>query len=70
MESIKKRLVSCPNCKKLSEFSPNNAFRPFCCERCKMIDLGLWASEGYTIPVEVKEEDLESQFSNNHFSSQ
>jgi endogenous inhibitor of DNA gyrase (YacG/DUF329 family) len=35
-----------------------------------MIDLGLWASEGYTIPVEVKEEDLESQFSNNHFSSQ
>ena len=70
MESIKKRLVACPNCKKLSEFLPTNAFRPFCSERCKMIDLGLWASEGYAIPVEIKEEDLESQFSDGNFSSQ
>lgn len=70
MELIKKRLVTCPNCKKLSEFSPNNAFRPFCSERCKMIDLGVWASEGYAIPVEIKEEDHENQFSNDNFSSQ
>lgn len=58
MEPNKKRLVSCPNCKKLSEFSPINTFRPFCSERCKMIDLGLWASELYAIPVEIKPEDL------------
>ncbi len=70
MESIKKRLVACPNCKNLSEFSSNNAFRPFCSERCKMIDLGVWASEGYTIPIEIKEDELESQISNNSFSSQ
>ncbi len=27
-----------------------NEFRPFCSERCKMIDLGAWASEEYTVP--------------------
>lgn len=70
METKTKRLVACPKCKKLAEFSPSNSFRPFCSERCKMIDLGLWASEGYAIPVEIKEEDLESQFSDGNFSSQ
>lgn len=58
METNKKRLVACPNCKKLSEFSSGNVFRPFCSERCKMIDLGLWASEQYAIPVEIKPEEL------------
>ena len=70
MDTTKKRLVACPNCKKMSEFSPNNAFRPFCSERCKMIDLGIWASEGYAIPVEIKEDELEQQFSESHFSKQ
>lgn len=42
--------VPCPNCKKLAEFSPNNRYRPFCSERCKMIDLGDWANESYKIP--------------------
>ncbi|MDI1362822.1 DNA gyrase inhibitor YacG [Methylotenera sp.] len=70
METTKKRLVACPHCKKLSEFSPSNAFRPFCSERCKMIDLGLWASEQYAIPVEIKEDDLEQEFSDVNFSRQ
>jgi uncharacterized protein len=70
MENTKKRLVACPHCKKLSEFSPKNAFRPFCSERCKMIDLGLWASEQYAIPVEIKEDDLEQEFSDVNFSRQ
>ncbi|MEE9331205.1 MAG: DNA gyrase inhibitor YacG [Methylophilaceae bacterium] len=42
--------VMCPNCKKMAEFSPNNRYRPFCSERCKMIDLGDWANENYRIP--------------------
>ncbi|MDP1765491.1 MAG: DNA gyrase inhibitor YacG [Methylotenera sp.] len=58
MKTTKKRLVACPNCKKLSEFSPSNAFRPFCSERCKLIDLGVWANEGYAIPEAIKPEDL------------
>lgn len=57
----KKRLVPCPECGTLSEFSPNNAFRPFCSERCKMIDLGIWASEGYRIETPIVTDDLDSQ---------
>jgi len=46
-----KRIVRCPNCGGPSEYSSENSFRPFCSERCQLIDLGQWASEGYRIPV-------------------
>ena len=40
------------------EWDPANPYRPFCSERCKLIDLGQWASEAYRIPeVEKMEED-------------
>ncbi|MEZ0232164.1 MAG: DNA gyrase inhibitor YacG [Methylophilaceae bacterium] len=55
---VKKRLVTCPQCKALVEFSSDNPYRPFCSKRCKMIDLGEWASESYTIPEAIKPEDL------------
>jgi endogenous inhibitor of DNA gyrase (YacG/DUF329 family) len=55
----KPRLVTCPHCKKQSEYSTNNPFRPFCCQRCKMIDLGDWANENYKIPVNPSIEDLD-----------
>ena len=61
MHSAKKRLVACPNCSNLSEFSPSNAFRSFCSERCKLIDLGIWASEGYTIPEAIKLDDTSDE---------
>jgi endogenous inhibitor of DNA gyrase (YacG/DUF329 family) len=32
-------------------------FRPFCSERCKMIDLGAWASEEYRVAVNVDEDE-------------
>ncbi|PKO47883.1 MAG: DNA gyrase inhibitor YacG [Betaproteobacteria bacterium HGW-Betaproteobacteria-22] len=47
----RKRLVACPTCKQLTEFSSKNAFRPFCSKRCELIDLGAWASEQYAIPA-------------------
>ncbi len=66
MANTKPRLVACPNCGNFSEFTPNNAFRPFCSERCKLIDLGLWASEQYAIPETQKTEtDLDENL--NHF---
>jgi uncharacterized protein len=43
--------VSCPTCGLPSEYSPRNRWRPFCCERCRSIDLGAWASEAYAIPA-------------------
>lgn len=42
--------VNCPICGKSTAFSPENPYRPFCSERCKLIDLGQWATEGYRIP--------------------
>lgn len=47
----KPRLVACPNCGKSVLWTPTNAWRPFCSERCKLLDLGAWAEESYRIPV-------------------
>jgi uncharacterized protein len=55
---MKRPIVNCPQCGKIMECDPANPYRPFCSERCKLIDLGQWASEAYRIPeVEKKEED-------------
>ena len=35
---------------------PDNKWRPFCSERCRIIDLGAWASESYRVPVEDQQE--------------
>lgn len=47
----KTRYVPCPCCGNPSPYSAGNAFRPFCSERCKKIDLGAWASEQFTLPL-------------------
>ena len=52
MQPVKQ--VPCPRCGTLSAFSKENAWRPFCSERCKMIDLGAWASETYRVPDETQ----------------
>jgi uncharacterized protein len=49
------KTVSCPRCGAASTFSPQNKWRPFCSERCKMIDLGAWATESYRVPAEEQE---------------
>ncbi len=51
------RIVKCPRCHKSVKFSPDNPYRPFCSERCKLIDLGQWAEEKYSIPVLESETD-------------
>ena len=40
----------CPNCNKNSDLSKDNKFRPFCSEKCKLIDFGAWATEKFQIP--------------------
>jgi endogenous inhibitor of DNA gyrase (YacG/DUF329 family) len=40
--------TKCPTCKKWTEWQ-NNLFKPFCSERCKLIDLGAWVSGKYRI---------------------
>ncbi len=34
------------------EWDTTNRWRPFCSERCKLIDLGAWLSEEHAIPGE------------------
>jgi len=48
----KVRLVSCPRCGAQVAWSTENPYRPFCSERCKLIDLGDWAMEKYRVAVE------------------
>jgi uncharacterized protein len=45
-------IVICPTCGQIVAWIPTNRFRPFCSERCKMIDLGNWASEDYNLPAD------------------
>ena len=45
------RFVACPTCGKSALWTPANDWRPFCSERCKLIDLGAWASEAYRVPI-------------------
>ncbi|HET7158513.1 MAG TPA: DNA gyrase inhibitor YacG [Burkholderiales bacterium] len=47
----KPRVVACPKCSAPVPWEPASRFRPFCSERCKMSDLGAWATESYRIPI-------------------
>lgn len=47
-------LVKCPHCGTKTEYD-GNKFRPFCSERCKLLDFGAWADEEYTLPTESAE---------------
>ena len=53
--SEKITIVSCPTCGKKVAWLPINRFRPFCSERCKLIDLGALAKEDYS--VDAQEDD-------------
>jgi endogenous inhibitor of DNA gyrase (YacG/DUF329 family) len=50
--SKQQRRVACPTCAKLIEWSPAQQWRPFCSERCRLIDLGSWLDESNRIPGE------------------
>jgi len=43
--------VSCPTCGRELEWAAA-PFRPFCSERCRLIDLGAWLTERHSIPAE------------------
>ncbi len=56
MQQKQASVVTCPQCGKEHQWDISNRFRPFCSERCKLIDLGKWANEDYR--VEQREQDL------------
>lgn len=49
--------VACPTCSKPVEWTTESRWRPFCSERCRLIDLGEWLSEEHRIPGEERPGD-------------
>ncbi|MDN3921100.1 DNA gyrase inhibitor YacG [Roseateles violae] len=56
-EPVTPKIVRCPTCGGDSVFAPSNPWRPFCCERCRQIDLGAWASESFRVEASPPVED-------------
>nr|WP_264622280.1 DNA gyrase inhibitor YacG [Moraxella macacae] len=48
----KTQTYPCPQCKTITTWQ-NNAFKPFCSERCQLLDFGAWANEDYKITQEM-----------------
>ncbi|MCL2076715.1 MAG: DNA gyrase inhibitor YacG [Betaproteobacteria bacterium] len=48
----------CPHCNRETPRRTENPWRPFCSERCKLIDLGNWAGERYRLPEENSAEAI------------
>jgi endogenous inhibitor of DNA gyrase (YacG/DUF329 family) len=63
MTAKQKPVVACPHCGKDVEWDGANKFRPFCSERCKLIDLGQWANESYRIPAEQPPDEQNGDYS-------
>ncbi|MGN1281223.1 MAG: DNA gyrase inhibitor YacG [Succinivibrio sp.] len=56
--------VKCPICKKETIFDKTNPFRPFCSERCRLIDLGAWANRERYIKGRSVNEDVDGELLN------
>jgi endogenous inhibitor of DNA gyrase (YacG/DUF329 family) len=52
------RVVACPQCGTPSPWH-GNSYRPFCSERCRLVDLGAWLDEQYTIPSPLTDESAD-----------
>lgn len=76
-EPKKEFFVKCPRCGLSALYSSKNPYRPFCSDRCKIIDLGAWAEGKYAIPVQemnyderLYDQDADSQESSAEDSQQ
>lgn len=58
--------IFCPICGKQNTWRSDNQFKPFCSDRCKLIDLGEWASETRKIPGTRMDPDLKIATDNVH----
>jgi endogenous inhibitor of DNA gyrase (YacG/DUF329 family) len=60
--------VKCPQCDKIFQYYTSES-RPFCSEKCKMIDLGHWFEESYRVPVNGSQiEDNLEEVENENFN--
>jgi endogenous inhibitor of DNA gyrase (YacG/DUF329 family) len=52
--------LSCPTCQKTVYWNEEFPYRPFCSQRCQLIDLGEWANESYSIPVSDENQEKDN----------
>jgi len=52
--------VECPRCRKRAPDDAGNPFRPFCSQRCRLLDLGAWIDEDYRVPGAPEAESEET----------
>lgn len=60
-------VVACPTCGTKVSWNDEFPHRPFCSERCQLMDLGKWSSEEHKIPGnpnfdDINSDDLENEF--------
>jgi endogenous inhibitor of DNA gyrase (YacG/DUF329 family) len=62
------KIVKCPTCGKDVKWEISSKWRPFCSERCRLIDLGEWANESHRIQGDetLPPESIDSHNDNNH----
>jgi endogenous inhibitor of DNA gyrase (YacG/DUF329 family) len=53
--------LNCPTCQRAIAWSDEYPYRPFCSERCRLIDLGAWLSEQRAIPDKEPEVGYDSE---------
>ena len=59
--------INCPTCGQKVLWCAQSVSKPFCSERCKLIDLGEWAKESRVIPGEpIPEEFSEEAHGSSH----
>jgi endogenous inhibitor of DNA gyrase (YacG/DUF329 family) len=59
--------VACPNCAAQVTWSSEQPWRPFCSERCRLIDLGSWLDESNRIPAEQQAPAAPTAEDDSHF---
>lgn len=57
-------MKKCPTCNRQVQWQ-DNPFRPFCSERCKLVDLGKWVSEEYRVPGKALSEETVDEHEDN-----
>jgi len=51
-------IIACPTCRRSVPWREESPYRPFCSERCRLIDLGAWADESHRIAGDASYDDL------------
>lgn len=61
--------MKCPSCHRPAQWE-DNPHRPFCSERCKLLDFGAWANEEFSVPAEEVAPSLEDSPDNSDQSNE